>query len=122
YKIANEPAPDIRMVRNDVSPQLAAVVAQALTKKSDERYQDGDKFAADLLAVLAQMQGAGAQFQATAPLAATGAAAAAPAADYDATQKMQATPGDAFEKTAAFTKTSASGPAPDTGGRPDLEL
>ncbi|MEO5672198.1 MAG: serine/threonine-protein kinase, partial [Ramlibacter sp.] len=50
YKIANEEPPDIRIVRNDIPDQLAQVVARALAKRSDARYQDGDAFANDLKA------------------------------------------------------------------------
>jgi CHASE2 domain-containing sensor protein/predicted Ser/Thr protein kinase len=57
YKIANEEAPDIRIVRNEIPEQLAQVVAKALMKRSDLRYQDGDAFAADLRASIALMAG-----------------------------------------------------------------
>ena len=53
YKIANEEAPDIRIVRRDIPDRLAAVVALALAKKPEARYQDGDQFAADLRALMA---------------------------------------------------------------------
>jgi eukaryotic-like serine/threonine-protein kinase len=52
YKIANEPAPDIRIIRPELSPQLADIVARSLSKSSEERYQDGEQFAADLRAVI----------------------------------------------------------------------
>ncbi|HEY8048241.1 MAG TPA: serine/threonine-protein kinase [Ramlibacter sp.] len=58
FKIANEPAPDIRIVRKEISDHLAAVVAKALAKKPEERYQDGDAFASDLKAAMAEMSGA----------------------------------------------------------------
>ena len=54
YKIANEPAPDIRLVRQDLSERLADIVALSLSKTSETRYQDGDQFAADLRAVIAE--------------------------------------------------------------------
>src|SRR6185295_2092602 len=38
YKIANEEAPDIRIIRKDISPQLAEIVAFSLAKKSEARY------------------------------------------------------------------------------------
>ena len=53
YKIANEPAPDIRVIRPELPSSLAAVVAMSITKQADARYQDGDKFAADLYAAIA---------------------------------------------------------------------
>jgi serine/threonine protein kinase len=48
YKIANEEAPDIRIIRKDVPERLAHVVALSLAKKPELRYQDGDQFAGDL--------------------------------------------------------------------------
>jgi eukaryotic-like serine/threonine-protein kinase len=51
YKIANEEAPDIRIVRRDIPDALADVVALALSKRSETRYQDGDALAADLNAL-----------------------------------------------------------------------
>jgi eukaryotic-like serine/threonine-protein kinase len=55
YKIANEEAADIRAVRAELSPKVAQIVALALSKKSETRYQDGDKFAADLRMAIAEM-------------------------------------------------------------------
>ena len=53
YKIANEPAPDIRIIRPELSERLANIVALSVSKRSETRYQDGDQFAADLRAVMA---------------------------------------------------------------------
>jgi eukaryotic-like serine/threonine-protein kinase len=58
YKIANQEAPDIRSTRPELSGGLAAVVARALVKKPQDRYQDGQQFAADLRAILNQPAGA----------------------------------------------------------------
>jgi eukaryotic-like serine/threonine-protein kinase len=55
YKIANEEAADIRVVRAELSPKVAQIVALALSKKPETRYQDGDKFAADLRLAVAEM-------------------------------------------------------------------
>jgi CHASE2 domain-containing sensor protein/predicted Ser/Thr protein kinase len=57
YKIANEEAPDIRIVRKDISEKLANVVALALSKRPETRYQDGDQFAGDLRSAQAEMMG-----------------------------------------------------------------
>ena len=51
YKIANEEAPDIRLIRKDLSAQIAQVVALALNKRLELRYQTGAQFAADLKAI-----------------------------------------------------------------------
>jgi eukaryotic-like serine/threonine-protein kinase len=48
YKIANEEAPDVRLVRKDLSAQIANTIAMALSKRQETRYQNGDQFAADL--------------------------------------------------------------------------
>ena len=52
FKIANEEATDIRLVRKDLSPSLATVVALSLSKRPQDRYQDGDQMAQGLRAVL----------------------------------------------------------------------
>ncbi|MEP6823325.1 MAG: serine/threonine-protein kinase [Ramlibacter sp.] len=53
YKIANEEAPDIRVIRKDVPERLANVVAMSLGKRPETRYQDGEQFAADLRSLAA---------------------------------------------------------------------
>jgi CHASE2 domain-containing sensor protein/predicted Ser/Thr protein kinase len=68
YKIANEEAPDIRIIRSELPQALADVVARSLAKRPETRYQDGEHFAADLRDVIAQMAGG-------APAAAAGAPA-----------------------------------------------
>jgi CHASE2 domain-containing sensor protein/predicted Ser/Thr protein kinase len=55
YKIANEEAPDIRIIRKDISERLANIVALSLSKRPETRYQDGNQFAADLRSVLAEL-------------------------------------------------------------------
>jgi serine/threonine-protein kinase len=110
YKIANEEVPDIRAVRSDISDQLARVVAKALAKRSEDRYQDGDAFAADLRAVLAAMApGAGAIRTGAGP-------------GYDSGQQLEAGEADAFAKTAAFAVSPAGSGAPSAGdGSTDAE-
>ena len=68
YKIANEEAPDIRIIRKDISERLANVVALSLSKRPETRYQDGDQFAADLKSVLAEISGEPAPAAAARPL------------------------------------------------------
>jgi eukaryotic-like serine/threonine-protein kinase len=58
YKIANEEAPDIRIIRPDISERLANVVALSLAKRPESRYQSGDQFAADLRSLLGEVNGA----------------------------------------------------------------
>ncbi len=48
YKIASEEAPDVRVLRPEISERLANVVALSLSKRPETRYQDGERFAADL--------------------------------------------------------------------------
>jgi len=57
YKIANEQAPDIRVIRQDIPERLASIVAMSLAKKPEARYQTGEQFAADLWSVLAEPSG-----------------------------------------------------------------
>jgi serine/threonine-protein kinase len=111
YKIANEAAPDIRIIRKELSERLAEVVALSLAKQPELRYQDGDRFAADLRAVIASLEGSApvasyvapsaapaAQFDATVVQSASGAQTPEPKA-YDATQVMKADEAQTFEKT-----------------------
>lgn len=51
HKITHEPAPDLRSLRPDLPPALAAQVAQALEKLPQARYQDGVRMASDLRAL-----------------------------------------------------------------------
>jgi serine/threonine-protein kinase len=90
YKIANEEAPDIRIVRKDLPEALAQVVARSLAKKPDLRYQDGDEFARDLRTAV------GGGFREPAPAAPAAAAAAAAAGTGDS------------EKTAAYRTPQAA--------------
>jgi CHASE2 domain-containing sensor protein/predicted Ser/Thr protein kinase len=55
FKIANEEAPDIRIVRPDLPASLANLVTLSLNKRPELRYQDGDQFAADLRGVMASL-------------------------------------------------------------------
>jgi serine/threonine-protein kinase len=57
YKIANEEAPDIRIIRPDLTQRLADVVALSLSKRPETRYQTGDQFSADLRSVMGQTGG-----------------------------------------------------------------
>ncbi|WP_341909206.1 serine/threonine-protein kinase [Polaromonas sp. YR568] len=79
YKIANEEAPDIRIVRKDLPDALAQIVALCLTKKPEQRYQDGDQLGADLRAVIATLAPSGASAVHAAPAAPGAAGAATPA-------------------------------------------
>ena len=55
FKIANEEAADIRIIRPELPENLANVVALALSKRPETRYQTGDQFAAELRAVELQL-------------------------------------------------------------------
>ena len=55
FKIANEEAADIRIIRPELPENLANVVALALSKRPETRYQTGDQCAADLRAVDLQL-------------------------------------------------------------------
>ncbi|WP_332814844.1 CHASE2 domain-containing serine/threonine-protein kinase [Ramlibacter sp.] len=131
YKIANEEPPDIRLVRREIPDRLAAVVALALAKKPEARYQDGDRFAADLrtlaqapgvpaggsaalsLSAAARAQAAADQtlVMAAAPAAVESASPGGPAASgYDAAPP--AADAAAFDKTAVFDQPHGPGADP----------
>ena len=100
YKIANEEAADIRTVRPDLSESVANVVALALSKRPETRYQTGEQFAADLRSV-------------------DGTASAA-----DAGRSPATTVDTGAEKSATFTATlpnMAAGPE-HSGGGADIEI
>ena len=52
YKIANEEAPDVRVLRPDLPPRLAAVQARTVRKKPEGGYPDGESMAVNLLSAL----------------------------------------------------------------------
>lgn len=58
HKIASVDAPDIRELRPELSPAVARVVALALQKRPEARYQTGRQFAADLRQAAAGAAGA----------------------------------------------------------------
>lgn len=106
YKIANEDAPDLRIVRSDFPPALAQVVARSLGKKPELRYQDGDEFARDLRAVLATLEGGAA----AAPAAAAAAPAGATGGDDQRTVAFRAAAPAATEATTVMAAGNALGP------------
>ncbi len=69
YKIANEEAPDIRIIRPELPQALADVVALSLSKRPETRYQTGDQFAADLRNAAGQLTGSAAVSAQVPPLA-----------------------------------------------------
>ncbi len=114
YKIANEEAPDVRVIRPELSETVANIVALALSKRPETRYQDGEQFAADLRKAMAGASGASAG-----PIANHTAKPdnSKGSTDFSATvPAMQAV----FEKTTAQTarQPDAAGP----GGGMDLEI
>ena len=117
-EIANEEAPDIRIIRSELSESLANLVALSVSKRPETRYQDGDQFAADLRMVLAEMSGgpAPAAPQATSSSmqgGSTGVHTAAPVHEKTAVFGTSAVPTPDFEKTAIHQAPAAPKPAPD---------
>ena len=147
YKIANEEAPDLRSVRSELPQNLADLVALALSKatadkgskskrgvvnnetpidlvalalskRPETRYQNGEQFAADLRSVIAALGGNGHEATAAAPARASSpasAAAPAAAAAHDktavlASSTMAASASAGFDRPAAPPVASA---APD---------
>ena len=99
FKIANEEAPDIRIIRKELPESLANLVALSVSKRPETRYQDGDQFAADLRSVMNEIGGGA---TATQSAMASGGAAPAP------------TPAG-HEKTAVFA-TAAVAPVAASAG------
>lgn len=99
YKIANEEAPDIRIIRPEIPQKLADVVAMSLSKRVETRYQDGDQFAADLRAVMSELSSGNSSSMAFGAGAASGSSGMSQADEK--TQVMSA-------QTLTGTPTSAS--------------
>lgn len=55
FKITNEEAPEITTVRDDLPAELVAIIKKSLAKDADERYPDGNQFAAALKTCLANL-------------------------------------------------------------------
>ena len=119
YKIANEEAPDIRIIRKELPESLANLVALSVSKRPETRYQDGDQFAGDLRSVMAEMSGnpvsstSMATTAVVAPVVAAGhektavmgaAAMAAAATGFEKTVVHQVNPA-AVQQGAEFAKT-----------------
>ncbi len=100
YKIANEEAPDVRTLRSDLPPNLADLVALALSKRPETRYQDGEQFAADLRSVMAELGG-------NMPVSAPVVAARAPAAGAQAARPVST----GHEKTAVLASATMAAAA-----------
>ena len=106
FKIANEEAPDIRIIRKELPESLANLVALSISKRPETRYQDGVQFAADLRSVLAEISGGAIPTQST--TMPTGAPPAARPAGHEKTAVfatgavVPAPAGSAHEKTAVF--------------------
>ena len=83
YEIANERVADVRSLRPGLPEAMAMVLALALEKRAELRYANGEDFAQDLEAVLAQVQESSTSVQ------------PAPAADIDpfaSTQRIELPP------------------------------
>ena len=116
YKIANEEAPDIRIIRPDLPASLASVVVRSLCKDPSARYQDGNQFAQDLRTALSASSGD------------SGATRSSPAVSSPSsfgTEKTVAFEAVAqapkFEKTVSFQSSHAESDSAVTIS-PDLEI
>lgn len=117
FKIANETAPDVRQMRPDLPPALADVVARALSKDPQTRYQDGDHFAQELLQAAGQASTAVQQHIAP-PAASPSVSSAETTVAFAATAAFASSE---FDKTAILGEPAASSSAPDAQ-KPDFEL
>jgi serine/threonine protein kinase/CHASE2 domain-containing sensor protein len=140
FKIANEEAPDIRIIKKEFPESLANLVALALSKRPETRYQDGDQFAADLREVTASLSG-DAGFSRPAERSSTAVVPAVDSqnektmalrspvmAEIPAPNDFQATTINSLEEISTFEKTAIrSAPAapqtsPGNQGGADIEL
>jgi hypothetical protein len=127
YKIANQEAADVRVIRKEIPERLANAVALALSKRPETRYQDGDQFAADLRAAMGDVALAAAQASSAPAVSektvafSAAAAAAAPAGGADKTVVFAppppASPETDFPATVPASRAFA---ATVPSGRPDF--
>ena len=140
FKIANEEAPDIRIIKKEVPESLANLVALALSKRPETRYQDGDQFAADLRQVTASLSGeagfsrvaerssaavvlaADSQNEKTMALQSPVVAATPAPNDFQATTINSLEEISTFEKTAIHSAPAAPKTSPGNQGGADIEL
>jgi len=114
YKIANEEAPDIRVIRGELPENLANLVALSLSKRPETRYQNGDLFAQDLKAVMAESYG---------DFVASRTGDLRPGDSRPASVSMPLNPADVFQKTALNPAVApvVVKPVP-SGNVPDIEI
>ncbi len=111
FKIANEEAPDIRIIRSDIPVALADAVARSLSKRPETRYQDGALFAADLREILQQL-----------PVAAECPAIAKGAAPVPPSERTVAFAATAPARPSDFDKTTAQAGPMSAGSGVDLDI
>ncbi|MDR7307224.1 serine/threonine-protein kinase [Rhodoferax saidenbachensis] len=116
FKIANEEAPDIRVVRPDLPVSLANVVALSLSKRPELRYQDGDQFATDLREAIGGLDSSRAAMARPALAVAAGAEEKTQAF-VAANPKAQSN----FDQTVAQPATGAPGPTA-AGADTDIQI
>lgn len=111
FKIANEDAPDIRIIRPELPAELADVVALSLTKRPETRYQDGEQFAADVRRVIPLIVGGDVSAGAIPASAADGTSAEKTVAFSSTASLAQSN----FEKTSLQFTSPAASAASDGG-------
>jgi serine/threonine-protein kinase len=111
YKIANEEAPDLRLIRPNLPEQLVQIVARVLSKKPEVRYQDGDQLALDLKAVAAALASGPAPARAATPMPAVQPIVTTAAAEKTLAFRQPA-PEDDVDKTVIMAFNNAPGGQP----------
>jgi eukaryotic-like serine/threonine-protein kinase len=110
YKIANEEAPDIRIIRAEIPQKLADVVATSLSKRPETRYQDGEQFARDLRAALDSTNVQSKLVESELPTDAAATGDFASTQTFMATQAVNQSPkSEDFEKTVVSRPNSPDG-------------
>ena len=118
FKIANEEAPDIRIIRKELPENLANLVALSVSKRPETRYQDGNQFAADLRSVMNEITGDVPATQAV-PMSTSSVAMAATPPGHEKTAVFAtaavapvAAAASGHEKTAVFATAAVAPVAP----------
>jgi len=112
FKIANEEAPDVRVIRPELSKELARIVALMLHKRPELRYQDGGQVASDLRGAMLGGPSASLAHAASAP-----SVVASTQADFAATNPNSTA---VYDRTVAQTAVRVDGTPPS--GPTDREI
>jgi len=124
FKIASEQAPDIRVLRPQLPERLARIIALALAKAPEARYQTGEQLAADLRSLMDELAPPAGAVPAPANFGRTvvqPAAIGPDAPSYDAAPSGSDGATAPFDRTEVVSRPPASDRLPRREGPSDLE-